>query len=272
MPAPRYESTIVTPEMAAEILRSNSHNRGVRARHVAALADDMERGAWRDNGETIKIAADGTLIDGQHRLHAIIGSNTSQRMMIVRDLSMSVQETIDTGAKRSFADALRLRGEVNVIDLASVTRRVDAWERGFHRPSSATVMQPTFAQLSATLEAHPEIRDSATVAKVVTKVLRVQTSIIGLCHWVFDGIDEPDAKGFFDQLAEADGLRKGDPVHTLRRSIVDLRGGTRNAGMSDDMLAAWMIKTWNAYRQGRQMSLVRWRAGGVNPEAFPEPI
>ena len=60
----------ITPELAHEWLGFNTHNRNIRQRIVTAYAADMTGGDWQWNGESIKFAEDGTLLDGQHRLAA----------------------------------------------------------------------------------------------------------------------------------------------------------------------------------------------------------
>jgi hypothetical protein len=35
--------------------------------------------------------------------------------------------------------------------------------------------------------------------------------------------------------------------------------------------SALFIKAWNAYREGREVSLLKWNPGGARPEEFPVP-
>ena len=62
----------ITPGDAEQMLESNEANRNMRARVVSAYARDMETDRWLVTGETIKIGRHGELLDGQHRLQAII--------------------------------------------------------------------------------------------------------------------------------------------------------------------------------------------------------
>lgn len=273
--SPAYELVEITPAVAEEMLGRNRHNRGLRPRIVTAYSLDMAQGRWMENGESIKIALDGTLLDGQHRLSAVIDSGTTQPMLVISDLPLSAQDTVDTGARRGFADVLKLRKESNWTDVASITRRVNLWQRGARRGSANS--QPSVPQMLATLDAHPEIRYSAEVALRVARRLPIQKSVVGLCHWLFgqlDVTDSPkDCEHFFDLLAEGDGLSRTHPVFVLRRTVIDasLSKSGRGGGISETLLTVYMIKTWNAYREGREMSILRWRAGGANPEVFPEP-
>ena len=58
----------ITPDMAAQMLERNTMNRNISQLNVTRYANDMASGAWEQNGETIKIAEDGTILDGQHPL------------------------------------------------------------------------------------------------------------------------------------------------------------------------------------------------------------
>jgi hypothetical protein len=70
-PSPgRAQRMTVTPELAEQWLRNNTHNRKLSETHALAYASDMEAGRWKYNYVPIIIASDGTLIDGQHRLMA----------------------------------------------------------------------------------------------------------------------------------------------------------------------------------------------------------
>lgn len=258
----------VTPELAHEWLGFNTHNRHLRQRVVLAYAADMTEGNWRWNGESVKFAEDGTLLDGQHRLAAIAESGVTMRMLIVRGLPDHAQETLDAGAKRKFYDVLKLRGEPAATTLAALARRVTLWEAGFRSTGSGTYA-PTNAQLLQTLEKYPALRQIALEANRIALHCGLPASIIGLGWWLFSALDEDDAAFFFGRLADGQNLLRGDPVYELRRTVEQSRGvrGER----SEKYLTAIMIKSWNAYRDGSKVGLLRYRPGGANPEKFPEP-
>ncbi|MGH3599440.1 MAG: hypothetical protein ACRDQH_04040 [Pseudonocardiaceae bacterium] len=272
--SPSYSLIEVSPCLAEEMLGKNRHNRNLRSRVVTAYALDMQAGKWAENGESIKIAKDGTLLDGQHRLSAIVESGTTQPMLVIQDLSLSAQDTVDTGLRRGFADVLKLRKEPNWVDVASVTRRVYLYKRGARRGSGNE--QPSVPQMLATLEAHPEIRYSAEVAIRVARRLPVQKSVVGLCHWLFgrvETVDSPnDCEHFFELLADGSDLSRNHPVFVLRRTIIDTSlAKSSRVSINETVLTVYIIKAWNAYRDGKDISILRWRVGGANPEVFPEP-
>jgi hypothetical protein len=114
------------------MLNRNNANRALRARHVAKLADDMSSGRWEKNGETIIFDEDGNLIDGQHRLNAIVVSGTEQEMLVVRGVEGSSIHTIDQGASRGIHDALSIKGVRNATLVTATYRLVSAYlSRGY---------------------------------------------------------------------------------------------------------------------------------------------
>lgn len=257
----------VTPQMAHEWLGYNTHNRRLRERVVNAYAADMAAGAWQWNGESIKFATDGTLLDGQHRLAAIVKADVTVPMLVVRGLPNETQDTVDGGISRKFADVLQLRGELSCVTLAALVRRVTMWEAGFRFNFAGTVT--TNAQMLQTLEKHPQLRAIAGAARNTARGVALPSSLIGFGMWLFSQIDTEDTDFFFDRLGDGQNLAKGDAIYELRRTAEASKSvrGER----SETFMAAIMIKAWNAYRDGKQVALLRYKRGGANPEKFPEP-
>lgn len=112
----------ITPERAADLLKANTHNRQVRVKMVRLYADEMRRGAWRLNGESIKIAKTGVLLDGQHRLEAVVRSGVTIQSLVTRGLDADTFTTIDTGRKRTPGDTLGISGVKSSNSAAAAIR------------------------------------------------------------------------------------------------------------------------------------------------------
>jgi hypothetical protein len=103
-PEMKMELKTITPEWAAKTLaEKNTRNRPISRPHVEALANEIRRGAWQVNGDTIKLSPDGQLIDGQHRLAAVVKAGVSIQSFVVEGISFDVFHTIDTRLKRRIA-------------------------------------------------------------------------------------------------------------------------------------------------------------------------
>jgi hypothetical protein len=108
----KVEIKIITPEFAERLLERNTSNRNLRRDHVNTLARDMSEGAWRLNNDAICIANDGTLLNGQHRLNAIIKAGKPIKMLVAEGFSPETYKVLDGGAKRSVADQLNITNEL----------------------------------------------------------------------------------------------------------------------------------------------------------------
>lgn len=97
---------IVTPEVASRLLENNEGNRRVRPAVVTKYAAAMIYGSWRATPEAIIVSKTGKLLNGQHRLHAIIKAGVAIPLFLVRNVEDGVFEALDRGATRSAADAL----------------------------------------------------------------------------------------------------------------------------------------------------------------------
>lgn len=240
----------VTPELAREWLRTNTHNRKLRDRAVADYARDMAAGHWNLNGEAIKFATDGTVLDGQHRLRAVIDSDTTVQMLVVIGLDPAAQETMDTGRKRTTGDVMGLRGEANAHTLAAVLRRVWAWKSGDYRFGGSYAA--TNRECAELLAAHPEIRRSTEIA-VRTRNLfpHIPQSSLGVTHHLFSTLALDEATWFFQRIADGAELPLGHPVLALRARVTSER--LDNVRMSEARHVAYLIRTWNATREGRSL-------------------
>ena len=281
--APVYAVVSITPAMATRWLRHNTHNRPLRERVVSGYAADMRNGDWVEDGQSVKFARGrvvllsdpplrgGALLDGQHRLSGIVAAGVCVRMLVVTNLPDSAQEVMDTGAKRSLGDVLRLRGEPYSISLAATLMRVYLWQHGHRKTTRSPGARPTHRQLLEVLAAHPEVRRSVEVADRVRHAGGLSASTAALCHWLFNQIDPSDCAFFFGRLSDGVGLMSDDPIYALRRVLANFASDHGHGRPDDALVTALVIKGWNAYRDGRPVTLLSYRPGGSRPEPYPEP-
>lgn len=99
----------VTPAKAAEWLEKNTFNRSISAATVNKYASDMMSGAWTLNHQGIAFGDDDVLVDGQHRLMAIVKSGMTIKMLVT------------FGAARTGIDELRVRSQFDVAKFGGMT-------------------------------------------------------------------------------------------------------------------------------------------------------
>lgn len=122
------EQKLITPEIAADMLTRNDGNRPMRPRVWQGYAKDMREGKWRQTHEAIAVAANGRVINGQHRLMAVTQSGIAQVFWVaVYDSDETAMDLpIDFGVRRRISEILnedRLHVETaNAIYRYAITR------------------------------------------------------------------------------------------------------------------------------------------------------
>ena len=122
---------LITSEIAAQMLAKNVGNRDVRPSVVKLYAQQMREGQWRETHQAIAVNASGNLIDGQHRLMAIVESGASIWFWVATydDSSNALSLPIDLQARRSHSDILQInRNSVQVV--STILRHVSNNGRG----------------------------------------------------------------------------------------------------------------------------------------------
>lgn len=263
---PRVAVVTVTPEIAERWLGKNTRNRHARASVVSGYARDMKAGNWVLNGESIKFAQDGTLLDGQHRLLAVVAAGVSVQILVVRGIPNEAMPTVDTGARRKFSDVLTIDGGSNTSALAAIVRRAVMWEAG--QRTNTGKIKPTNSEMMEFLTECPEIVHSAEIASKLASRTLLPASVLGLAHWLFSDID-PDQATFFIARVIDEDVPTGHPARTLHRRIVNLRinGGRVN----ESEALALTIRAWNAYRAGETPRKFQMPKGGLTNDNFPVP-
>jgi len=111
-PMSAYET--ITPAVARNWLGQNTANRNLRRNVVDGFKGIFDRHEYKITHQGIAFVADGTLVDGQHRLTAIseMPDDFSVQMLVTRGLDEDAYMAIDLGLKRTAADVLRENSKV----------------------------------------------------------------------------------------------------------------------------------------------------------------
>lgn len=273
----------ISPEEAIDLLSKNIQNRRVLRNQVVRLAAQMKAGDWEFDGTPIRIAKSGRLLDGQHRLHALIESETTQKFLIISGLEESTQAVMDTGVKRSLKDMLDMMGEKSATQIAALIAASYRYSHGargasiFHSSAitvdTAAVSSPSIPVLLRYFEEHPELRDIIRPGDRAARSLTAPPSLMNFTYWVLRGIDDDDAEFFIERLTDGAGLPVGSPILALRNKMLDMYREARTRGHrpSYELGMALIFKAWNLYREGKEVQRLQFHPGGSRPEEFPEP-
>ena len=256
----------IGPERAKELLAIN-RNRHVRASHVASLARDMSAGRWGSHS-VIRIAQtpDGdVLIDGQHRLLAVIKSGETVQFVVMSGLQLDDQIDIDTGIRRSLADTLQLNGESSVTVIAAAIGHLWRRKRRMYTSNAA----PTRSEGLRLLADNPALRESITPTSKASLLLKYPHGLGTCLHYEMCGIDSESAWDFWEKLTTGLGLHERHGIYLLRGRLQENAAASyRKLDVSH--IHALTIKAWNTYMRGTETGVLKWTRGGATAEAFPE--
>lgn len=270
-----WEIVDVSPELAMEWLLSNDNNRRHREVLVRQYAQDMIEGRWEFNGEPIQFSVTGRLLNGQHRLKAVLRSQVNQKFTVGRGFPDSIQGTIDTGARRTAGDTLTLEGYSNSRSLAALAKLVIAETdvgRGYLRFAE---VRPTSTHIRQTVQADPTLAESTDYAVSQLPTELAPVSALAYSWWKLSAVDRDLATQFFRGLVKLEDLGSGSPILALHRRLVANRltySGSRGSKTRNTEIAAYVFGAWNAWRKGEDRVLLKAVRGDDGQLKFPKPI
>lgn len=264
----QIEKKTIGPVLAAEILRQNTNNRLVNKKLVDRYASDMANGNWRFIGDPIRRTQDGTLLDGQHRMEAVVKSDTKHEFLVITGLEAESQSVMDGGRPRRLGDVLRIAGEKHHVTLAAALTYVWGMDNSVNFAIATANWRPSTAALLETLERHPGVRASCNAGQNLSTHIKVPGSIATFRHYQFGLIDEEDRDDFWRRLTKREFEGTDDPLAKLYMKMLEDAANTQRR-LDSITKHAMLVKAWNHYREGAQVKQLVWRRGGKNREKFP---
>lgn len=255
----------VTPQVAAHWLSTNKKNRRVSLSRVNRYAKAIREGEWRI-AQPIMFNCDGSLIDGQHRLRAVMTANRPVEFLVLK--GFDPEETfakIDEVQPRRLAHWLEMRGEAEPETLAKLITMANRDEAGLIPVGAGHGFIQTPQEGLEFLERHPELRVSVKAPGTFTTL--TPHSLLCFCHWKFSRKDKSLAQQFLIDLVTGE-FNDGDPVSLLRERLKSNRHA--KAKLTRVELLALFYKAWNAERRGEPIRQLKWTSAGNAAEKFPE--
>jgi hypothetical protein len=245
---------IITPEIAAELLKRNKSNRPIKKAHVRKLVNILQTGAWIYNGETIKVDIHGNLIDGQHRCMAIVSSGIAAEVEVIRDLPPECVNTIDQGKKRTLADLLAMDGNDWWVEKAALTRHIYFYETYKYNHNKIKYSLHTSTQL---FEFYKENASKINNTIMRCKHLKKQNIIVDYSKVIFvyhmcAKIDVEMATIFIQKLVEGVFIEPKCPIGALRHYIVNSYKHYQRFTNSNLITLDMIFRAWNMWRYKTQ--------------------
>lgn len=257
----------VTPALATEWLGDTNINRNLRPKVVAAYRRDMEHGRWEFTGEAIQRSVSGSLLNGQHRLHALAEAEgvESIQMLVVTGLPEKSQTLMDQGVARSFRDAMVMEhGHVkNITTVASICRwLVLCPEAGKMNPS---VMRNKISAAEAVDkfgEAPEVITRAGEEATLMRRYMLGSPTATGYAFTQFFQVDAADTVEFFAGMRDMEWSMPNDPRKAALRRMQLMHGdeGIKTTIETGVMMVSVLSRAWNLWRKKEEIESLNIRS------------
>lgn len=272
----------ISPTKARELIKLNiENNRNITKTHMKTLSAAMKEGNWMQTGEPVIIDWYGRVIDGQHRLFAVIDSGVTIRVTLTTGVDPAAIDVINTGKVRSLSDAMSMHGvdysrEITAAYriLLDLTTTNGSNYAAFGRRTSMKMKANRSEVIKWAVENSSEVQQimNLTCDKEAKAVLRPASLFNGFYFYLaFEAGVKKLPREFFKTLIEGVEFEHGkqDPIYQLREKLKsDQMKNARRMGTRVPTFEtmAVIIKAYNAWVNGQTIRTLRF---GRN-ERWPE--
>lgn len=248
----------ITVEYATELMKHNFFNRPLNKITVEDYKSQIVRGLWRLNGESIKISDKGNLMDGQHRLTAIIESGIPVKSLVVEGVDEKDFATIDTGRTRTISDLFNIDQVQNASQISAIITAYFRLLRSNNTSASNDSLRKLRLSKGEILEYYrknaltiQDIHKFCTHCRSKLPVMTI-TEMGAFYLYLTRTLNHPYEKveAFFKELV---GLHPvtNSTVTVLHDSLI--KGLAGKISFTPNQRRAYIIKTWNAYVKGKEL-------------------
>lgn len=248
-------------------------NRPISMVSVQRYAGIMLAGKWVQHPDAVLFDEKGKLINGQHRLLAIILASESEPdlavpLLVSRDWDNNVFQVLDTGRPRTGAQLLQMSGHRNTLNMAAALRLIYCFRNvpKVHDWSHTRIENAEMIDLIEHNEVDPYLKDATLLRTQIGMIVSGGAAALYLCH---KANDKANYDEFVSKLATGlDMSRTDDPVFVLRNALVANKGanGARRLATTTHMFMT--IKAWNDWLLGVKRVSIAFRTN----EMIPRPL
>lgn len=233
----------------------NRGNRNIVRDHVESIARDIKEGRWMLNVQPICFASDGRLLNGQHRLQAVLEADAPIEVLVMRGVPEAAFSTYDLQARRSpdigdllpagtrgaahFGDVTLLNAAATIMWREEVAPTIRAARQGERRKN----LRPTASEIRDLIIANPGLLEQRGWARRVPLLMRTSWAM-----WLSYKIlrDDPTlGPVFLERLESGADLPAGHLILKLRRKLMAYREKKATPVQTRDAVLA----AWNEFRK-----------------------
>lgn len=252
----RLVTVNITPAIAQQWLDEwNIDNRPVSKGNVAKLASMIRDGLWLLSGEPITFSA-RRLIQGQHRLLAIIEAGIAVQSVVVWNAPDAAYDILDQGRRRTAGDVIAARGHTNANTVAGMMRYLWCYEQ--NRGSFAVQRYDKYRYADVANRVTDKHIEAVQIGRKAWVKGAIRPAMASACVYVTMQIDPVLAQVWWADFGS--DPTKGHNANMLKTKM--LKEAATKRKPTEELRWFWIVNAWNAERTGKQASAytLRWVA------------
>jgi len=264
----------ITPSISALMLEGNVHyNRPKNDKNKVRLSTQMKNGLWKEDvNSTIGFSKNNVLLDGQHRLEAIIHSGCTISMWVCNNVDEKSFDVIDSGKSRTPGDIFSINGiekgnkvAASTMLLFTLNNKMSIHNNGSGKSNAAKDL--THHCLYKYYEYKEEYLGS----------IDYNSSVFGLANSISNGVhayllqfeEEEIVNDFFYKLKTGSDIYEGHPIMTFREQLIKFSSKSVKERPTKIEYIARLLKTFGFFNTRSEKPCKRIGWNEASKESFP---
>lgn len=249
---------MIDRKRALELLSNTAENRNISPVRVAAYLQVIQRGDWHWTNQGIAIRDDGALVDGQHRLWAVVEADIAVPVTVTYGVKAVAVEAIDKGRSRSIGDELTMfEGVKNAAFCVAIVKQAASLYAG-DRMSFAT--RSIFHEWYECFKPGVDFMVTTLASSTPNEVRRAPVAgSLAFAHKTAPAKIEE----FALKLKEGTGLTKGEPAWAIRRALMESQYARQNRAAPPTEVARKVLRAAMVHIQGGKVGAVQDSEAGI---------
>lgn len=271
-PADLCKIMTITPSLAAAMMERNADdewkNRPHSEKGMLRYSRAMKKG-WKLTGEPIIFSKCGRLLNGQNRLMAALHAEATFPCAVMFGIDLENFKYMDIGIARTAGHIFAIEEIPNYNSISAAARLLYAYYSASNWAGGNIDVEND--DLLAFYYRHDRIQESYKFSALLHSELRLAGRWSIFTHYICAQKNRSLANEYFAQIADGSNLSKSSPAFTVRKRLLS-SALSSSEKLSGAHCAAFVVKGWNAIRDGRAISVLRWRGEQTPDESFPRAI
>ena len=249
------ETVLITPQKAKLLLEKTIGNRELIKQKLELYERQILENKWVLNGQCIIVGDKGHLLDGHHRLQAIVQTDKPAQMSIIHGIKEENFATIDSGASRKSGQVFTIAGIKNAHNIASIVNAVQFLRHNGWLTGSGMQNNLTTTELLEIYNQDADLYQKARCVGVKCRANRLMRVVFASAMYyvlVRDFNNSPDYVERFLVAATSLSTTEIPSANALREALTRK---TIEKGTNIDVryVFALTVKAWQSYKRNENI-------------------